>query len=78
VLNTKKRRKAKMSGVYKIIEIIGCSSTSWEDAVKTAVETASKSLQDLRIAEVVAQDVTIKDGKVDQYRVKIKLSFKYH
>lgn len=67
-----------MSGVYKIIEIIGCSDTSWEEAVKNAVEAASKTLQDLRVAEVVEQDVTIKDGKIDQYRVKIKLSFKYH
>lgn len=67
-----------MSGVYKIIELVGCSGTSWEDAAREAIETASKSLKDLRIAEVIMQDVTIKDGKVDQYRIRLKVSFKYH
>jgi flavin-binding protein dodecin len=67
-----------VSGVYKVIELVGCSDTSWEDAARCAVETASKSLRDLRVAEVVMQDVTIKDNKIDQYRVKLKVSFKYH
>ncbi|MFP4481515.1 MAG: dodecin family protein [Thermovirgaceae bacterium] len=67
-----------MSGVYKVIELVGCSDTSWEDAAQTALETASKSLQDLRVAEIVKQDVTIKDGKVDQFRVRLNVSFKYH
>ena len=64
--------------VYKIIEVVGTSKTSWEDAAKTAVETAGKSLEDLRIAEVVTQDVTIENGKVTTFRVRLSLSFKYH
>jgi hypothetical protein len=67
-----------MGGVYKVIELVGCSDTSWEDAARCALETASKSLRDLRVAEVVLQDVTMKDNKIDQYRVKMKVSFKYH
>jgi hypothetical protein len=67
-----------MSGVYKVVELVGCSGDSWEDAARNAIETASKSLRDLRIAEVVMQDVTIRDDKIDQYRVRLKLSFKYH
>jgi hypothetical protein len=67
-----------MSGVYKIIELVGCSATSWEEAARGAVETASKTLKDLRIAEVTRQDLTIKDGKVEEYRVRLKVSFKYH
>jgi flavin-binding protein dodecin len=64
--------------VYKIIELVGSSTESWEDAAKNAIEKASKSLRDLRIAEVLAQDIHMKDGKVEFYRTKIKLSFKYH
>lgn len=64
--------------VYKIIELVGVSTSSWEDAAKVAVETASKTLDDLRIAEVVKQDVTIENGKVINYRVRLTLSFKYH
>jgi flavin-binding protein dodecin len=64
--------------VYKIIELVGVSTTSWEDAAKVAVETASKTLDDLRIAEVMKQDVTIENGKVINYRVRLTLSFKYH
>ena len=64
--------------VYKIIEIVGVSATSWEDAAKVAVETASKTLEDLRIAEVVKMDMTIEDGKIALFRIRIKLSFKYH
>ncbi|MGD0238618.1 MAG: dodecin family protein [Syntrophorhabdales bacterium] len=63
--------------VYKIIELVGTSKTSWEDAAKGAVDTAAKSLEDLRIAEVVKQDVTIENGKVTGYRVRLSLSFKY-
>ncbi len=67
-----------MSGsVYKIIELVGSSKESWEDAAKTAVETASKSLRDLRVAEINRFDVTIKDGKVDSFRVRLTVSFKY-
>jgi flavin-binding protein dodecin len=64
-------------GIYKIVEVIGTSSTSWEDAAKKAVETASKSLRDLRVAEVVKQDMTIESGKVAAYRTRVLLSFKY-
>jgi dodecin len=64
--------------VYKIIEIVGTSEKSWEDAAKTALETAGKSLEDLRVAEVVKQDVTVENGKISQYRVRLAISFKYH
>ena len=63
--------------VYKVIELIGSSTVSWEDAAKNAIVKASKSLRDLRIAEVLAQDIHLKDGKIEFYRTKIKLSFKY-
>jgi len=63
--------------VYKVIEIIGSSPKSWEDAAATAVATAAKSLRDLRIAEVVEQDLQIDNGKVVSYRTKVKISFKY-
>ena len=62
---------------YKIIELVGASKVSWEDAAKNAVETASKSLRDLRIAEVTKLDMTIEDGKVAIYRARVNLSFKY-
>ena len=64
--------------VYKIIEIVGTSTKSWEDAAKSALETASKTLEDLRVAEVVKQDVTVDNGKVINYRVRLNISFKYH
>jgi len=64
--------------VYKIIEIVGTSTKSWEDAAKTALETASKTLEDLRVAEVVKQDVTVENGKVINYRIRLNISFKYH
>ena len=63
--------------VYKVIELVGTSSESWEKAAQAAVDKASKSLRDLRIAEVVEMDIQIDDGKVRAYRTKIKLSFKY-
>jgi flavin-binding protein dodecin len=63
--------------VYKVIELVGTSTQSWEDAAKSAVERAAQSLRDLRVAEVVTQDVVITDGKVEAYRTKVKLSFKY-
>ena len=64
--------------VYKVIELVGTSSESWEKASEAAVEMASKSLQDLRIAEVVDLDMQLEDGKVKAYRAKVKVSFKYH
>lgn len=63
--------------VYKVIELVGTSTESWEKAAAAAVEQASKSLRDLRIAEVVEMDVQIDDGKVRAYRTKVKVSFKY-
>ena len=63
--------------VYKVIELVGTSEESWEKAAANAVEVASKSLRDLRIAEVVQLDVQIEDGKVHAYRAKVKVSFKY-
>lgn len=63
--------------VYKVIELVGVSSESWERAAAAAVERASKSLRDLRIAKVVDQDVQIEGGKVTAYRVKVKVSFKF-
>jgi len=63
--------------VYKVIELVGTSTESWEKAAAAAVERASKSLRDLRIAEVVELDMQIEDGKVKTYRARIKVSFKY-
>jgi hypothetical protein len=63
--------------VYKIVELVGTSDESWEKAAKSAVETAAQTLRDLRIAEVVALDLQIENGKVHLYRAKVKLSFKY-
>jgi len=63
--------------VYKITELIGTSAQSWEDAAKNAVETASSTLRELRIAEVVKMDVKIENGKVIEYRTRVQLSFKY-
>ncbi|HXF83788.1 MAG TPA: dodecin family protein [Anaerolineales bacterium] len=63
--------------VYKVIELVGTSSESWEKAAAAAVERASQTLRDLRIAEVVEMDMVIDEGKVALYRTKIKLSFKY-
>lgn len=63
--------------VYKVIELVGTSTESWEKAAAAAVERAAESLRDLRIAEVVELDVQIEDGKVHTYRAKVKISFKY-
>ncbi|MEA2458439.1 MAG: dodecin [Thermoleophilaceae bacterium] len=65
------------SSVYRVTEIIGVSTESWEAAAKAAVETAAKTVRDIRIAEVVRQDVAIEDGKVKNYRVRLAVSFKY-
>ncbi len=66
------------NSVYTIIELVGTSKTSWEEAAKNAVETASKSLEDLRVAEVIKLDVTVENGKITGYRARLNLSFKYH
>jgi flavin-binding protein dodecin len=64
-------------GVYRVIDVIGTSTTSWENAAKNAVSTASKSLRDLRIAEITKLDVKVEGGKVVAYRARVQLSFKY-
>jgi len=66
-----------MESVYKVIEVIGTSPSSWEEAAKNAVETAAKSLTDLRVAEVVEFDMRVEEGKVVAYRAKVKVSFKF-
>jgi flavin-binding protein dodecin len=63
--------------VYKIIDLVGSSPTSWEEAAANAIETASKSLRDLRIAEIVKLDMKVENGKITDYRARVKLSFKY-
>jgi flavin-binding protein dodecin len=67
-----------VDSVYKVIEIIGTSELSWEDAAKKAVERAGGHLDDLRVAEVVELDMRIDENKVTAYRAKVKVSFKYH
>ena len=63
--------------IYKIIELVGTSDTSWEEAAKIAVETAGESLRDLRVAEITKLDVSIENGKVKSYRARVNVSFKY-
>jgi flavin-binding protein dodecin len=70
-------KKKAQSGVYRVTEIIGTSPISWEDAARTAVETAAASLRDLRVAEVSKLDMKIDAGKVVAFRAKVSLSFKY-
>lgn len=64
--------------IYKVIELVGTSTESWEKAAAAAVETAAKSLDDLRVAEVSALDMHLEDNKIKAYRAKVKVSFKYH
>lgn len=71
------QKKSSMSSVYKVIEVIGSSNKSWEDAAQVAVERAAKTLEDIRIAEVLSQDVKIENGKITAYRTKLSLSFKF-
>jgi flavin-binding protein dodecin len=68
---------AKSDGIYRVIEVIGTSTVSWEDAAKKAVQTAARSLRDLRIAEVVKQDMKVENGRVAAFRTRVLLSFKY-
>jgi flavin-binding protein dodecin len=70
-------KKNRADGVYRVIDAIGTSKTSWEDAAKQAIDTASKSLRDLRIAEVTKMDMKVEGGKVVAYRTRVQLSFKY-
>jgi flavin-binding protein dodecin len=64
--------------VYKVIELVGSSPNSWEEAAKAAVETAALSLSDIRVAEVVEQDIRLEDNKIVEFRTKVRVSFKYH
>jgi hypothetical protein len=64
------------NSVYKIIELVGSSNESWEKAAQNAISRASETLHELRIAEVISMDLTIKDGKIESYRTKLKVSFK--
>jgi len=77
VAKSKSRKSASADSVYRITEVVGTSAVSWEEAVKSAVATASTSLRDLRIADVVKLDVKIDGGKVIAYRARVALSFKY-
>ena len=70
-------KKNSSDGVYRVIDVIGTSRTSWEDAAKNAVTTASKSLRDLRVAEISKLDMKVEGGKVVAYRARVQLSFKY-
>jgi flavin-binding protein dodecin len=71
------KEEAMSDSVYRVTEVIGTSPTSWEEAAKNAVETAAKTLRDLRVGEVVKFDVSIEDGKVTSYRARVNISFKY-
>jgi flavin-binding protein dodecin len=76
--NAKRRKESAMAeSVYKIIELVGTSTESWEKAAAAAVNLASKSLRDLRVAEISTLDMQLEDGKVRAYRAKVKVSFKY-
>ncbi len=63
--------------IYKVIELVGTSTESWDKAAAAAIEQAAKTLRDLRVAEVVQQDITIEGGKIQAYRTKVKVSFKF-
>ena len=69
--------KKSASGVYRVTELIGTSTVSWEEAARSAVETASKTLRDLRVAEIVKLDLKVENGTVVAYRARVALSFKY-
>jgi flavin-binding protein dodecin len=73
-----KRERTMAGSFYKIIEVVGTSETSWEDAAKGVVEEAAKNLRDMRVAEITKLDMKIQDGKVASYRARVSLSFKYH
>jgi hypothetical protein len=66
-----------VESIYKVVEVIGTSRKSWDDAAKNAVETAASTLRDLRVAEIVKLDMKVEDGKVQAYRARVMLSFKY-
>ena len=71
------KQAGSVESIYKIVEVIGTSTKSWDDAAKNAVETAAGTLRDLRVAEIVKLDMKVEDGKVQAYRARVALSFKY-
>ncbi|HEX8798046.1 MAG TPA: dodecin family protein [Terriglobales bacterium] len=71
------KKAGSKESVYNVIEVIGTSTQSWEDAAGNAVETAAKTVRDLRIAEVVKMDMKVENGKISEYRTRVLLSFKY-
>jgi flavin-binding protein dodecin len=71
------KNRATTESVYRLVDVIGTSKRSWEDAAKNAVEAAARTLRDLRIAEVVKMDMKVENGKVSEYRTRVLLSFKY-
>jgi flavin-binding protein dodecin len=77
-LTVDERRSPVSGGVYKVIELVGTSPDSWEEAAKAAIEAAAASLEDMRIAEVVKMDVRLDQNKIVEYRTKVSVSFKYH
>jgi hypothetical protein len=72
------REGSMTENVYNVVEVVGTSSESWEKAASVAIETASRTLRDLRVAEVIEQDLVIENGRVGDFRTKLKLSFKHH
>src|SRR6266516_3563871 len=77
LVQTDPKERGMSDSVYRVTEVIGTSSESWEAAARTAVETAARSIRDLRVAEATRFDVTVKDGKIADYRVRLNISFKY-
>jgi len=71
------KHKSSNDSVYRVTEVIGTSTTSWEDAARNAVETASRTVRNLRVAEVVKTDLKVENGKVKAYRARVQISFKY-
>jgi dodecin len=71
------KQAGSVESIYKVVEVIGTSRKSWDDAAKNAVETAAGTLRDLRVAEIVKLDMKVEDGKVQAYRARVMLSFKY-
>jgi flavin-binding protein dodecin len=77
LIHTDPKERGMSDSVYRVTEVIGTSSDSWEAAARSAVETAARSIRDLRVAEATRFDVTVKDGKIADYRVRLNISFKY-
>jgi len=77
LIHTDSKERGMSDSVYRVTEVIGTSSDSWEAAARSAVETAARSIRDLRVAEATRFDVTVKDGKIADYRVRLNISFKY-